>query len=152
MNNLLRSKTRLTNIQLIFQHYSTNKNIDEILDDFKKHYKNTIIESFHNKKKIKIEFNSNFLNKLINFYKNYISEEKYILQINQYINFERKFEKWDTINQSILLAILSEVKFTDSGKTKIVLNDYLNIAKSFINQSEVNIINAILDKIINEKK
>ena len=55
-------------------------------------------------------------------------------------------------NQSILLAILSEVKFTDSGKTKIVLNDYLNIAKSFITQSEVNIINAILDKIINEKK
>ena len=47
---------------------------------------------------------------------------------------------------------MSEIKYTIPSKLKIVLNDYLNISKSFINKSEIGIINAILDKLINDQK
>jgi len=151
MDNKIKSKTRLTNIQLVFQHISTNEDIDVIRENFDKYYKNSSIQNFSNKKKIKFEFNTNFLLKLSNFYKEY-AKINYLLKINSFINIDRKFEKWNLINQSIILAALSELTNTETSKLKIVLNDYLNIAKTFVNLNEVKIINAILDKFINEKK
>ena len=151
MNNQLKSKTRLSNIQIIFQHLSTDDNIEEILETFEKFYKSTFIEKFNSKKKIKFEFNSNYLRKLVNFYLQFIKSENYLFMINSFIDSGRKFDKWDVINKSILIAALSEIKYTDVSKIKIILNDYLNISKLFINKSEIGIINAILDKIINEQ-
>ena len=152
MDNKLKSKTRLTNIQLIFQHISTNDDIDVIRENFDKYYKNSSIENFSSKKKIKFEFNTNFLIKLNNYYKEYVNLNDYLIKINSFITFDRKFEKWNLINQSIILAAISELIYTEESKLKIVLNDYLNISKNFISLNEVKIINAILDKFINEKK
>ena len=152
MDNKLKSKTRLTNIQLIFQHISTNDDIDVIRENFDKYYKNSSIENFSSKKKIKFEFNTNFLIKLNNYYKEYVNLIDYLIKINSFITFDRKFEKWNLINQSIILAAISELTNTEESKLKIVLNDYLNISKNFISLNEVKIINAILDKFINEKK
>tara|TARA_B100000378_G_scaffold227992_1_gene192347 strand:+ start:466 stop:927 length:462 start_codon:yes stop_codon:yes gene_type:complete len=152
MDNKLKSKTRLTNIQLIFQHISTNDDIDAIRENFDKYYKNSSIENFSSKKKIKFEFNTNFLIKLNNYYKEYVNLNDYLIKINSFITFDRKFEKWNLINQSIILAAISELTNTEESKLKIVLNDYLNISKNFISLNEVKIINAILDKFINEKK
>ena len=152
MDNKLKSKTRLTNIQLIFQHISTNDDIDSIRENFDKYYKNSSIENFSSKKKIKFEFNTNFLIKLNNYYKEYVNLNDYLIKINSFITFDRKFEKWNLINQSIILAGISELTNTEESKLKIVLNDYLNISKNFISLNEVKIINAILDKFINEKK
>jgi len=152
MDNKLKSKTRLTNIQLIFQHISTNDDIDAIRENFDKYYKNSSIENFSSKKKIKFEFNTNFLIKLNNYYKEYVNLNDYLIKINSFITFDRKFEKWNLINQSIILAAISELTNTEESKLKIVLNDYLNISKNFLSLNEVKIINAILDKFINEKK
>ena len=152
MDNKLKSKTRLTNIQLIFQHISTNDDIDSIRENFDKYYKNSSIENFSSKKKIKFEFNTNFLIKLNNYYKEYVNLNDYLIKINSFITFDRKFEKWNLINQSIILAAISELTNTEESKLKIVLNDYLNISKNFLSLNEVKIINAILDKFINEKK
>ena len=152
MDNKLKSKTRLTNIQIIFQHISTNDDIDVIRENFDKYYKNSSIENFSSKKKIKFEFNTNFLIKLNNYYKEYVNLNDYLIKINSFITFDRKFEKWNLINQSIILAAISEFTNTEESKLKIVLNDYLNISKNFISLNEVKIINAILDKFINEKK
>ena len=151
MNNQLKSKTRLAFIQIIFQFISTNNDIDEIFNTFDTNYKSTYIENFKDKKKIKFEFNSNFLKKLKDFYVEYTNTNEHLSIINNKINFNRSFEKWDIINQSILLAALSEIKNTESLKIKIVLNDYLNISKLFINQNDISFINAIIDRLINEK-
>ena len=152
MNNDLKFKTRLTFIQIIFEHLSTCKNIFEIYDVFNDKYKSTFIENFNNKKKIKFEFNSNFLKKLIFFFDNYKNSTDYQYLINKKITFNREFEKWDLINKSILLSALSEIKNSDTNKIKIILNDYLNISKLFITKKDISTINAILDKIIYEKE
>ena len=152
MNNNLKSKTRLSFIQIIFQHLSTKNDVNEILNIFNKNYKSTFVENLDNKKKIQFEFNTNFLKKLVNYYIEYIDLKNFYTLINIHINFNRKFEKWDLINQSILLAAFTEVKNSENAKSKIILNDYLNISKFFINQSDVKIINAVLDKLINDKK
>jgi len=150
MNNNLKSKTRLSFVQIIFQHLSTKNDVNEILNIFNKNYKSTFVDNFNNKSKIKFEFNSTLLKKLVNFYTQYISTENYLNSINKYIDFNRKFEKWDIINQSILLAILSEIKQTEVSKVKITFNDYLNVSKLFISKSDLGFINGIADNIIKD--
>ena len=152
MNNNLKSKTRLTFIQIIFENLSTKKSIKDIFDVFKLSYKSTFYQEFKKKKKIKFEFNSNFLERLVNFFIEFTNSDDYIKSINNYVDFKRKFEKWDIINKAIIMAILSEIYFSEDDKKKIIFNDYLNISKLFIDQSDLSTINAIVDKIINEKK
>ena len=152
MDNFLKSKTRLAFIQLIFENLSTKNDIFEIFTIFDVNYKNTSVKNFNDKEQIKFEFNSNFLKKLIIFYYDYSKSENYIDSINRFIDFDRSFKKWDLINQSIILAALSELNNVEKIKIKIVLNDYLNVGKSFVDDKEIKTINAILDKIIYEKK
>jgi len=143
MDNKLKSKTRLAAIQLVSQHLINNQDIKNIKDDFDKYYRNTKID----KSSEKIEYNINFLSKLINYYKKINIINTY-QEINDLITFDRKFEKWDTINKAILLVAISELKYSKNIKYKIILNDYLEISKSFVNLKDTKIINAILDKFI----
>ena len=146
MNNKLKSKTRLAAIQLVSQHLINNQDIEYIKDDFDKYYRNTIIDEGSEK----IEYNLSFLSKLISYFK--ITDFKTLYkEINSKIKFDRKFEKWDNIVQAIILISISEIRNTSNQKIKIILNDYIEISKSFVNINETKLINSILDKLINEK-
>ena len=146
MNNKLKSKTRLAAIQLVSQHLINHQDIEYIKDDFDKYYRNTIIDEGSEK----IEYNLSFLSKLISYFKT--SDFKTLSkEINSNIKFDRKFEKWDNIIQAIILISISEIRNSSKEKIKIILNDYIEISKSFVNINETKLINSILDKLINEK-
>jgi len=146
MNNKLKSKTRLAAIQLVSQHLINHQDIEYIKDDFDKYYRNTIIDEGSEK----IEYNLSFLSKLISYFK--ITDFKTLYkEINSKIKFDRKFEKWDNIIQAIILISISEIRNSSKEKIKIILNDYIEISKSFVNINETKLINSILDKLINEK-
>ena len=147
MDNILKSKTRLSAIQLVSQQIVNNQDIEIIKDDFDKYYRNTEIDNALTK----IQYNVNFLSKLVNYFKT-INIKNVSEEINQLIKFERKFEKWDTINKAIILVAIGELRNSNKNKIKIILNDYIEISKSFVNLHETKIINAILDKMINEKE
>ena len=146
MNNKLKSKTRLAAIQLVSQHLINNQDIEYIKDDFDKYYRNTIIDEGSEK----IEYNLSFLSKLLSFFKT-TDFKTLSKEINSKIKFDRKFEKWDNIIQAIILISISEIRNSSKEKIKIILNDYIEISKSFVNINETKLINSILDKLINEK-
>ena len=143
MDNKIKSKTRLAAIQLVSQQLVSDEDIEIIKDDFNKYYRNTKIDTSSEK----IKYNINFLSKLVNYYKK-INIKNISQEINKFITFDRKFEKWDTINKAILLVAISELKYSKNIKYRIILNDYLEISKSFVNLKDTKIINAILDKFI----
>ena len=147
MDNKLKSKTRLAAIQLVSQQLINNQDIENIKDDFDKYYRNTKID----KSSEKIEYNINFLSKLVNYFKT-VDIKKFSAEVNQLIKFDRKFEKWDTINKAIVLVAICELRKSEKNKIKIILNDYIEISKSFVNLQETKFINAILDKLIYEEK
>ena len=146
MNNKLKSKTRLAAIQLVSQHLINNQDIECIKDDFDKYYRNTYIDEGSEK----IEYNLSFLSKLLFFFKT-TDFKTLSKEINLKIKFDRKFEKWDNIIQAIILISISEIRNSSKEKIKIILNDYIEISKSFENINETKLINLILDKLINEK-
>ena len=98
----------------------------------------------------KIEYNSNFLSQLIDFFKQSQNKFELTKEINNFLEFDRKFEKWDSINKAIMLVAISELKNSESKKNKIIVNDYLEISKLFVNFQDTKVINALLDKFINE--
>ena len=143
MDNKLKSKTRLAAIQLVTQHLVNDEDIEFIKDDFNVYYRNTKIDTSSDK----IKYNINFLSKLVNYYKK-INIKNISQEINNLITFDRKFEKWDTVNKAIMLVAISELKYSKNIKYRIALNDYLEISKLFVNLKDTKIINAILDKFI----
>ena len=141
MDNKLKSKTRLAAIQLVSQQLVNDEDIEFIKDDFNVYYRNTKIDTSSDK----IKYNINFLSKLVNYYKK-INIKNISQEINNLIKFDRKFEKWDTVNKAIMLVAISELKYSKNIKYRIALNDYLEISKLFVNLKDTKIINAILDK------
>ena len=82
-----------------------------------------------------------------------ILKKKYIIEkLNKYIELDRKFEKWDNVLKSLIFAILSELQQTDEKKIKIIFNDYINIAKSLVTLRETKLMNAIIQKYIDENR
>jgi len=151
MQNQTKTETRLAFIQFVFFSLFSNSLIEENINDFKNYFYKLSVSSIGQKKESLIKFNINFFKKLATSYNEYISKNDIKNIINPLIKFDRKYENWDKINQSIILSIFSELEITKKEKVKILLNDYFNISKSFIPKKELSMINAITDKYLNER-
>tara|TARA_B100001057_G_scaffold376597_1_gene381797 strand:- start:1587 stop:2054 length:468 start_codon:yes stop_codon:yes gene_type:complete len=152
MQNYIKSQTRLAFVQYIFQSLILDTNTTEANKDFQENFYNTNIAIIGEKKKFNLKFNKNLFNKLSDNYINNFSQKKIIKKINENINIERKFNNWDKIVKSLIYAIIIELNITENNKIKIVINDYINIAKSLVTPKETNLINAIIQNFIDEKK
>ena len=153
MNNKIKSKTRLAIIQYIFLVLSRkNDDSEKIKEEFDNYFYGKTFSNISDNNEFEIDYNKIFFSKLSDNFIKYYKKKNISKNLNNYINFDRKFEKWDLINQAIIISILSELSFTVKEKIKIVLNDYLNVAKNFVPLNEVKMINAVIDKYLNDKK
>ena len=153
MQNQIKTNTRLAFIQFIFSTFFSNNKIIDEKEDFQNYFYKLSVPSIEkdNKETI-LNFNKNFFNILTLVFNEFVKKNDVNKVINSMINFDRKYNEWNTINKSIILAIFSEIEITKKEKIKIIINDYFNISKSLISKKELGMINAITDKYINEKK
>ena len=153
MDNKIKSKTRLAIIQYIFLALSRkNDDLEKIKQEFDNYFYGKTFSNISDKNEFKINYNKTFFLILSNNFIKFYKSENISKNVNDYIKFNRDFQKWDLINQAITISILSELSITTKEKIKIVLNDYLNVAKSFVSLNEVKMINAIIDKYLNDRK
>tara|TARA_B100001057_G_C22760964_1_gene915745 strand:+ start:25 stop:492 length:468 start_codon:yes stop_codon:yes gene_type:complete len=152
MQNFIKSQTRLAFVQYIFQSLILDTNTIETIKDFQENFYNTNIAIIGEKKNFNLKFNKNLFNKLSDYYINQFNQKDIIEKINLSINTERKFNNWSKVVKSLIYAIIIEINITENNKIKIVINDYLNIAKSMVTIKETNLINATIQKFIDEKK
>ena len=153
MNNKIKSKTRLAIIQYIFLVLSRkNGDSEKIKEEFDNYFYGKTFSSISDNNEFEISYNKIFFSKLSDNFIKFYKTVDISKNLNNYIDFDREFEKWDLINQAIIISILSELSFTVKEKIKIVLNDYLNVAKNFVPINEVKMINAVVDKYLNDKQ
>ena len=150
MQNHIKTETRLAFIQFIFSSLYSESSIEENIRVFKDYFYKLPISSIEQTQESVINFNKKYFKKLTSSYSEFIKKNDVENTINPFINFDRKFQTWDSINKSIILSILSELEITNKEKVKILLNDYFNISRSFIPKKEIGMINAITDKYVNE--
>ena len=151
MQNFTESQTRLAFIQYIFQSEFLKINENESIEDFQRYFYNENIAVIGEKKEFKLKFNKKFLKKLSEDFHNNFEKIVIIKMLNNYIELDRKFEKWNSVLKSLIFALISELQNSDEKKIKIIFNDYLNISKSLVSSKETKLLNAIIQKFINEK-
>ena len=152
MQNYTKSQTRLAFVQYIFQSEFLSLDPKESLQEFQKYFYNSNISAIGEKNDFKLKFNKNFLNKLSDYYIKDLDKSKTINQLNKHITSNRKFEKWDIVLKSIIFAVISEIEVAEENKLRIILDDYINITKSLVSVKEVKLMNAIIQKYLDEKK
>ena len=151
MQNFIKSQTRLAFVQYIFQTEFLNIENSESIEDFQDYFYNSNIAIIGEKKEFKLKFNKKFLKKLSEDFHNNFEKIVIIKMLNNYIELDRKFEKWNSVLKSLIFALISELQNSDEKKIKIIFNDYLNISKSLVSSKETKLLNAIIQKFINEK-
>ena len=152
MQNFIKTETRLAFIQFIFSSLFSDVSIEESTEEFENYFYKLSVSSIDQKKEKPINFNKNYFKKLTNSYDEFIKIHDINEIINSIIKFDRSFENWDQINKSIVLSIFSEIEITKKEKVKIMLNDYMNISKTFIPKKDLSMINAITDKYLSDRQ
>ena len=152
MQNFIKSQTRLAFIQYIFQSEFLELEKNQNIKDFQSYFYNSDISIMGAKKEFKLKFNKNFLNKLCENYSNNFKKKETVEQLNNFIDLKRKFEKWNSVLRSLIFAIISELQNSEQKNFKIIFNDYINISKSLVTSNETKLMNAIIQKYINEKE
>lgn len=152
MQNQIKTETRLAFIQFVFSSFFSEINMEEEINNFENYFYKLSVPSIEKNKETMIKFNKNYFKKLATNYNYFVKNNDIESIIDSYLQFGRKFKKWEIINKSIILCIISEIQIIKKNKVKILLNDYLNISKSLINKKELGMLNAITDKYLNDKK
>ena len=145
-----KSLSRLAAVQTLFQ-FDFNKKMKlaelEPLNDRKiseiyetiKNINNNIIEF----KDLKLDRNW-FLVLVNSVFKNKASIDT---SLSKFLESNWSIDRMDPTLINILRCAYIEFKNYSNIPTKVVINEYTNIASSFFNQAEVNFINGVLDKV-----
>lgn len=150
--NKFRNKTisRIAAIQVLYQYDQNNRDqsIESLIQNIINFYQNKEISSdlgLDESKSFKIKPSVSHLDNLVK------STIDNLSTVDQVIS-DHLTDKWDTKNNSpLLLALLRisvcEIKFFPDVPTKVIINEFTDIASEMLSESEIGFINSILDKI-----
>ena len=138
-NHNKKSSARLFAVQILFEMEINGKKINNILERLTDEY---LIEISRLNKTEKADKNH-----LIKILKGVIKNQKDID-----LNIKDNLIGWslsriDSVSRAILRSALYELRECNDIPVKVIINEYIEISKSFFEGEEPNFINGILDKI-----
>lgn len=138
-NHNKKSSARLFAVQILFEMEINGKKINNILERLTNEY---LIEISRLNKTEKADKNH-----LIKILKGVTKSQKDIdLNINDNL-IGWSLSRIDSVSRAILRSALYELRECNDIPVKVVINEYIEISKSFFEGDEPNFINGILDKI-----
>ena len=138
-NHNKKSSARLFAVQILFEMEINGKKINSILERLTDEY---LIEISRLNKTEKADKNH-----LIEILKGVTKNQKDIdLNINDNL-IGWSLSRIDSVSRAILRSALYELRECNDIPVKVVINEYIEISKSFFEGDEPNFINGILDKI-----
>lgn len=138
-NHNKKSSARLFAVQILFEMEINGKKINNILERLTDEY---LIEISRLNKTEKADKNH-----LIKILKGVTKNQKDIdLNINDNL-IGWSLSRIDSVSRAILRSALYELRECNDIPVKVVINEYIEISKSFFEGDEPNFINGILDKI-----
>ena len=145
-----KSLSRLAAVQTLFQFDFNKKMKLEELEPLNDRKISEIYETIKNINSNIIEFKDlkldrNWFLVLVNsVFKNKASIDT---SLSKFLESNWSIDRMDPTLINILRCAYIEFKNYSNIPTKVVINEYTNIASSFFNQAEVNFINGVLDKV-----
>ena len=140
-NSKLRTITRLVIVQSLYQMEMSGTDINVLLKD----YPNRVIfDNKHDKiiKKINFDQYENILVGVID------HQGKIDQKIEGLLEKSWSISRIDMTLRAILRASIYELLFMPEIPFKVVINEYLDIARSFFDDKEPEFLNAVLDNVV----
>jgi len=138
-NHNKKSSARLFAVQILFEMEINGKKINNILERLTNEY---LIEISRLNKTEKADKNH-----LIKILKGVTKSQKDIdLNINDNL-IGWSLSRIDSVSRAILRSALYELRECNDIPVKVIINEYIEISKSFFEGDEPNFINGILDKV-----
>tara|TARA_B100000427_G_C15384167_1_gene540284 strand:- start:19 stop:483 length:465 start_codon:yes stop_codon:yes gene_type:complete len=145
--NFDKTLSRLAAIQSCFQSFFDQKSLKNLEIEFNTHRFNKTLDQ----NKFKMKYDKALYKDLISYIENFKSNFDINEYFEKYIKLKRPFKRLDIITKVILIVGTSEILSNQKINKKIIINEYINISKSFLDKPEVSMINAILDKIYDNR-
>ena len=139
--------SRLAAIQSCFQSFFDQQPLKNLEIEFNTHRFNKTLDQ----NKFKMKYDKALYKDLISYIENFKSNFDINEYFEKYIKLKRPFKRLDIITKVILIVGTSEILSNQKINKKIIINEYINISKSFLDKPEVSMINAILDKIYDNR-
>ena len=138
-----KSSSRLFAVQILYEMELNDKSYELILEAFSDDYF-LELEKINNNGKP----NKKYIEKLI---KGVSNNQKEIDELISRNLTNRKLSNLDSLMRSILRISVYELIYEFKIPKKVVLNEYIEIAKLFFNGEEPSLINAVLDVILKDQ-
>ena len=143
MVNSKKSSSRLFAVQILYEMELNDKSYELILEALSDDYFLELEKINNNGKPSK-----NYIEKLI---KGVSNNQKEIDELISRNLTNRKLSNLDSLMRSILRISVYELIYEFKIPKKVVLNEYIEIAKLFFNGEEPSLINAVLDVILKDQ-
>ena len=141
--HLPKTLSRLAAVQTCFQSFYGDSSLNITASEFNKYRLNKILD----KNNIKMNYDKNYFNNIISYIENFKSNYDSENFFSKFLFKKRPYERLDLITKAILIVATSEILNNKSINKNIIINDYIEISKSFLEKPEVSMINAILDNV-----
>jgi len=148
--NSNRSLSRLAAVQTLFQFDFNKKMKLEELETINDRDISEIYQTIENINSNMKEFKDLKLDKqwfLILVNSVFSSKDIIDISLSNFLESSWSIERMDPTITNILRCAYIEFKDHSSIPSKVVINEYTNIASSFFNKPEVNFVNGVLDKV-----
>jgi N utilization substance protein B len=127
------TEARLMVVQGVYQHFLLDRHETEIMEEF-------LLHRFDNTAADKKLF-SKLMRATIE------NKDRYLQMIAANIGPDWEMDRMGLVEKSLLVVAIAELETCPKTPIKVVINEFLNVAKSFLNVPEVSFINGVLNTV-----
>lgn len=144
----MKSGARLAAVQACYMTAFGQLPVDEVIEDFisGKVGRFVIDDSENNEKMVEVgPIDSEYFESLVRGIQG--RKEDLEKSLNMYLRGEYSFERMNGIMQALLLCAVYEISATTNIDTKVLIQEYVDLAYAFFSKNEPKMVNAVLDQI-----
>ena len=134
----LKKNSRKIAVQAVFQFFFSNDEANKVLDEFHEY-------RVKEKAYCRLKYDINFFNKIVRGVFN--DKEEIFSLIEECLSKEWMLERLDPTMQAIISLAIYEFKKYPDTPTNVVINEYVSIARLYLDDSNTGFVNGVLDKL-----
>lgn len=146
----MKSGARLAAVQACYMAAFGQLNVDEVIEEFVKgEVGRFVIDDSEGESKEKLveigAIDTEYFEKLVRGI--HTKKEELEKSLNMYLRGEWAYEKMNGTMQALLLCAIYELVYTTDVDTKVLIQEYVDLAYAFFSKNEPKMVNAVLDQI-----
>jgi N utilization substance protein B len=146
----MKSGARLAAVQACYMAAFGQLGVDEVIEEFVKGEVGRFViddsEGENNERLVEVgAIDTEYFEKLVRGI--HSKKEELEKSLNLYLRGEWAYEKMNGTMQALLLCAIYELVYTSDIDTKVLIQEYVDLAYAFFTKNEPKMVNAVLDQI-----